>query len=265
MLAAVATLQPHQRLMNQAAREALKPLGIRQQGRSRIWLDDNGWWIGLIYFKPSGFAKVSDLEIWCRWAWDIQNRHVLGTRVTSTISRESDAWYVSYENDEQFAPLITEQMTLAVDHVLRLRELLTTPQAAAVATETWDIRLGPRPKPPDREKRAMAGYAEYIKGYPPSSDLLNHGVLLGLVGRREEAADIFDRHLTLTDREEDRELDMSKAWNRERVEWRRYKYDWIHDLRSLLEEPARFADEVRKAVAQGRARLGFVPEVPLPF
>jgi len=101
---------------------ALKPLGVRQQGRSRVWWDDNGWWLGVVYFKPSGYARESNLELHIRWLWKMQSRHSLGDSVSSTISIGSDAWYAVYESDEQFALLIKQQAALAADHVAPLRE-----------------------------------------------------------------------------------------------------------------------------------------------
>jgi hypothetical protein len=30
-----------------------------QKGRSRIWLDDHGWWIAVVEFQPSDWARRS--------------------------------------------------------------------------------------------------------------------------------------------------------------------------------------------------------------
>jgi hypothetical protein len=43
---------PHNRLVAQAAKEVLSPLGLTQKGRSRVWLDDHAWWLGVVEFQP---------------------------------------------------------------------------------------------------------------------------------------------------------------------------------------------------------------------
>src|SRR6266851_4267038 len=62
--------EAHSRLIAQAARDALAPLGIRRKGRSRTWLDDQGWWLGLIEFQPSSWSKGSYLNVGVMWLWD---------------------------------------------------------------------------------------------------------------------------------------------------------------------------------------------------
>ncbi len=55
----------HTRLLTAAARSILRPLGCVQKGRSRTWLDDQDWWVGVVEFQPS--------------AWDVtRTRRALG-------------------------------------------------------------------------------------------------------------------------------------------------------------------------------------------
>lgn len=44
-----------QRLRRSSLRwpEVLAPLGVRRRSRSRTWLDDHGWWLGIVEFQPS--------------------------------------------------------------------------------------------------------------------------------------------------------------------------------------------------------------------
>ena len=62
-------MDEHGRIIARAAREALAPLGCFQKGRSRTWLDDHGWWVAVIEFQPSGFAKGSFLNVGACWLW----------------------------------------------------------------------------------------------------------------------------------------------------------------------------------------------------
>src|ERR1700761_427171 len=63
----------HSRLINVAARTILRPLGCVQKGRSRTWLDDQSWWVGVVEFQPSGWARGSYLNVGACWLWSEKN------------------------------------------------------------------------------------------------------------------------------------------------------------------------------------------------
>ena len=63
------TIEAHSRLIRDAARRALSPLGFQQKGRSRLWFADRGYWALLVEFQPSGFGKGSYLNIAATWFW----------------------------------------------------------------------------------------------------------------------------------------------------------------------------------------------------
>lgn len=44
-------------LIIRAARDVLKPMGLFQKGTSRIWIDDNGWFLILGEFQPSSWSQ----------------------------------------------------------------------------------------------------------------------------------------------------------------------------------------------------------------
>jgi hypothetical protein len=46
--ALVAAQAPHTKLLNDAAEEILGGLGVVRMGRSRTWVDDRGWWLGVM-------------------------------------------------------------------------------------------------------------------------------------------------------------------------------------------------------------------------
>jgi hypothetical protein len=52
-----------------AAKSVLAPLGCIRKGRSRTWLDDNGWWVGVIEFQPSSWSKGSYLNVGASYMW----------------------------------------------------------------------------------------------------------------------------------------------------------------------------------------------------
>lgn len=59
----------HNKLINKAAREILKPEGLVRKGQSRVWLDDNGWWLTMVEFQPSSWSKGTYLNVGISWLW----------------------------------------------------------------------------------------------------------------------------------------------------------------------------------------------------
>jgi hypothetical protein len=112
------------KLLNEAARDVLKPLGLFQKGRSRIWLDDRCWWLGVVEFQPSGWTQGSYLNVGCMWLWNVQD-HISfdeGFRV-SPFSRFND--------EKQFRSAAEQLAQHAAQEVNRYRNLF--PDLAAVA------------------------------------------------------------------------------------------------------------------------------------
>ena len=98
----------------------LRPVGLVQQGRSRAWLDDRGWWVGVVEFQPSSFSRGSYLNVGVNWLWTPEEdlAYDLGGRVAVHGAGE----YIEYVSDEQFAPLTREvALVAACESTLTLR------------------------------------------------------------------------------------------------------------------------------------------------
>jgi len=52
-----------------SAGQAFGPLGLTRKGRSRIWLDDHGWWLGVVEFQPSAWGPGSYLNVGAMFLW----------------------------------------------------------------------------------------------------------------------------------------------------------------------------------------------------
>jgi hypothetical protein len=70
----------HARIVTSAARTALRPLGLQQKGRSRLWIDDHGWWLVNVEFQPSSWSKgsylnVGEQQLWCERDYFVFERH----------------------------------------------------------------------------------------------------------------------------------------------------------------------------------------------
>jgi hypothetical protein len=259
----VATRHSHTKLLDKAARETLKPLGVKQRGRSRIWLDDNGWWLGVVYFKPSGYSRLSDLEMNVTWMWNRRSDITFDLwEVIRFHSVDFDVAYAQYESDEQFAPLARRQATVAADAVLRTRLLLSTLEAAA------DV-LRQRIAPPDLSSlaRGVATFVAPMNEYfalqraqqPPSRQELDAAVAFGLTGAVDEAAQIFDHYLQRADPAPKQE------WREERQRAHVEEHKQVQTLADLLHDPERFREQVRSDIARRRTLLKLSPAEALPF
>ena len=152
-------VEPHTKLLTAAARDVLRPLGLRQKGRSRTWIDDHGWWVGVVEFQPSAWSKGSYLNVGGMWLWHEQGHHLrfdVGNRVDG-------AGFIEYQCDEQFAPEARRLAVLAADQIQRLRATLYDLDTAI----TW-----------------LREHSAGGQGWP-GYDL---GIALGLSGRHAEAA-----------------------------------------------------------------------------
>src|SRR3954447_12571229 len=111
--------QPHTKLLNTAAREVLRPLGVVRKGRSRTWLDDQGWWLGVVEFQPSSWSKGSYLNVAAHWLWtDI-----------GTISFDFGGrleGFEEYSSDEQFLAAGARLAAAAAEEAQRLTTMFSS-------------------------------------------------------------------------------------------------------------------------------------------
>jgi len=88
----------HNKLIAAAAKEALKPLGLRREGKSRLWYDDHGWWCIVVEFQPSSWSRGTYLNVgvsWllyehAYWTFDVGYREQ-GFEPAKTVTKFADA------------------------------------------------------------------------------------------------------------------------------------------------------------------------------
>jgi len=94
----------HNKMIREAAKEILAPYGIFQKGQSRIWIDDNNWFLTIIEFQPSAWSRGSYLNVGLFFLW--QNQDFISFDFSSDqvrVDHENGVQlYFDYENDEQF-------------------------------------------------------------------------------------------------------------------------------------------------------------------
>lgn len=87
----------HSKIIMQAARTVLQPMGLIQRGKSRVWIDDNGWFFTVVEFQPSGFTKGSHLNVAVNFLWH-ESEHLAYHFYYGTSPRENN--FASYGGDE---------------------------------------------------------------------------------------------------------------------------------------------------------------------
>jgi hypothetical protein len=172
----------HQRILYEAARDVLLPLGLRRRGRSRTWLDDRSWWIIVVEFQPS-WSKGSYLNAGAMWLWKPEG---LDDHLSFDFgSRVDDARFISFESEDQFRRAAESMASIAGREVERLRSLF--PSIRAVAAQ-------------------LADHAEGKPAWPP----YHAGVAAGLAGDTRGARSLLSRVAA---------LDSDRDWVRRLAGW----------------------------------------------
>lgn len=156
----------HDRIIADAAKAALGPLGIKRQGRSRTWLADHGWWLTVVEFQPSMWSKGSYLNVAAHWLWSETGSLSLdfGGRIME---------HVEYVTDDQFTRAAAQLVDSATVEAQRLAELFESlGKAAKVLLEAAQTE-GAQP-------HHHPGWSDY-----------NAGVAAALIGRSDEASKLF--------------------------------------------------------------------------
>lgn len=161
-------LGTHDRIVADAAKAALGPLGFKRKGRSRTWLADHGWWLTVVEFQPSAWSKGSYLNVAAHWLWS-----EIGTLSFDFGGRIAE--HVEYLTDDQFtlaAAQLAHSATIESNRLTEVFESLS--KAANVLLEEAKTKGG--------QPHLHAGWSDY-----------NAGVAAALVGRVDEARKMFTR------------------------------------------------------------------------
>ena len=166
----------HGKIIARAAREILRPLGIRQKGRSRTWLDDRGWWVGVIEFQPSSWGRGSYLNVGACFLWYLQDHFSFDYG-----NREHP--FVDFTGkEEEFPDQMLRLSRHAADKALEYRKLFADYSSAA---------------------QALYAYGADDVGWPA----FNAAVACGLVGHISDARRLFEQIL-----DSPNELDFETYW-----------------------------------------------------
>lgn len=106
----------HNKLIKQAANLVLKPYGLFQKGSSRIWIDDNGWYLIVVEFQPSAWDKGSYLNVAIHYLWDEKDylSFDYGHRVNSFVRFDG--------NETKFLSDMQSLAEIAMNKVMEYRQ-----------------------------------------------------------------------------------------------------------------------------------------------
>ena len=91
----------HSKVIAAAAKDQLAPLGFRQQGRSRLWLADHGYWLNVVEFTPSRWSKSVSLMNAAHWLW-------VGAGFMSFNEAIPSKCHAEFETEDQFRSATVE-------------------------------------------------------------------------------------------------------------------------------------------------------------
>jgi hypothetical protein len=132
----------HNKLIDAAAKNLLKPLGLQRKGTSRVWLDDHGWWLTQVEFQPSAWSKGSYLNVGVCWLL------YEGSHSSFNVGYRIDVPFVEANERTDFESEMRTLAERAKQEVLKYRGEFSTLRRAADyylrkdSLTTWDRYYG---------------------------------------------------------------------------------------------------------------------------
>ena len=110
-------------MIKKIAHQILNPLGMKRERESRVWLDDNGWWVTLIEFQPSTHSEGTYLNVGIHFLWYPKKNSSFDISF-----RLGD--FVQYQSERQFEEDVKKLAEIARTRVLNFRDKLSTTERA---------------------------------------------------------------------------------------------------------------------------------------
>lgn len=137
-----------------AAQAQLRPLGFRRHGRTRIWVEDRGWWLHLVVLDRSRGGSTS-LVVAAKFLWGPMTeftydyggrlfwREETGDFATDR-PHDGHAWVdgVRHIRDDQFATDLSQLTGIARQRVEQMRREIGTPADVARLLSAPQSRIG---------------------------------------------------------------------------------------------------------------------------
>lgn len=114
----------HNRVIDAEARQILKPLGLTRKGKSRVWIDDHGWWLVQVEFQPSSWSKGSYLNVGVNWML------YEGNEGAFNVGGRISVPFVSATDNQDFTADARNLAVRARDEIVELRTRFATLSSA---------------------------------------------------------------------------------------------------------------------------------------
>lgn len=117
-------MQQHDKIINIAAKKILSPKGLFRKGASRVWLDDNGYFITQVEFQPSAREKGSFLNVGISFLWEYSERLNITLAFNYGYRMDVDKrQFVRYNgNDEEFMTEMERFADVALQRAIEYRQ-----------------------------------------------------------------------------------------------------------------------------------------------
>lgn len=127
------------RLVRQAAREVLAPMGLFQKGQSRIWLDDNGWFLTMVEFQPITWSQGACLNVGASFLWEQGTAFAAELPYNYTFGATArERHHVEYTGDD--TAFYQAMLDMAEHAAGRAAEYRTQLAALGAACGLWEAR-----------------------------------------------------------------------------------------------------------------------------
>lgn len=105
----------HNKIISDVAKEMLKPIGLKQKGKSRIWLDDNGWFTTIVEYQPSSYDKGTFLNVGINFNWYLKEHYSFdyGSRECS---------FNEFQEMDSFRSQVIDISNIAISKVIEYRK-----------------------------------------------------------------------------------------------------------------------------------------------
>lgn len=222
----------HESVINRVARERLAPIGVVRQGRSRVWLDDHGWWVGMIEFQPLSGRRGTTLNAAVHWLWSCSGHLSFDEPLDGRVRRGP---FVEYSTT---APFESAVATFVDD-------------AAALVGA---FRAGLASLPAAVESVGASYRGHMVPGRTPCWRTFHTAVLAGLSGDLERAHALFGEVIGT-------DASSEIPWQIARRERARH----LRDLTVAGDGRARLVSEVEAAIHVQRSALKLPAMTHIPW
>ena len=129
----------HNKIIRNAANSVLKPNGLFRKGTSRVWIDDNGWFLTVVEFQPSGWDRGSYLNVAVHFLWDDQDYLSFDYPCSSRVNE-----FIAFDGKEdRFFEQVSSLAEAAMEKVRQYRQFcnLEYAQKAIIKKQGHNIHM----------------------------------------------------------------------------------------------------------------------------